>query len=176
MRGLRKMGCICGHDKESREKYLAPLRSVLKKYEKEERYLIPILQEAQDKYGYLPQDILKEIASHLALSLSQIYGVVTFYAQFHLKPRGKNVIRVCTGTACHVRGGAEVLKAIEDELHVKSGGTTEDLEYTLETVACIGACGLAPVIMVNNDTHGRMTAEKVPAVLQNYSTREKAVV
>ncbi|NLM96183.1 MAG: NADH-quinone oxidoreductase subunit NuoE [Halanaerobiaceae bacterium] len=170
------MGCICGHDSESREKYLAPLKSILKKYEREERYLIPILQEAQGQYGYLPKDVLKEIASYLDLSLSQIYGVVTFYAQFHLKPKGRNVIRVCTGTACHVRGGAEVLKAIENELKIKSGGTTDDLEFTLETVACIGACGLAPVIMVNDDTHGRLTPDKVPAILQNYRAREKAAV
>lgn len=162
------MGCVCGHGKESYEKYLAPLTEILGHYSKEQDSLIPILQEAQEQYGYLPQDILQEIATSLDLSLAKVYGVATFYSQFHLQPRGKNVIRVCTGTACHVRGAAEVLKAIEEELGVQSGGTTEDLEFTLETVACIGACGLAPVIMINNDTHGRLTPEQVTTILKSY--------
>ena len=162
------MACTCGNKKESREKYLAPLKGILKNYEKEERYLIPILQEAQDEYGYLPEDVIKEIASSLDLSLSQVYGVVTFYTQFHLEPRGKNIVRVCMGTACHVRGGADVLEAIQNELGIESGETTDDLKFTLEQVACIGACGLAPVIMVNDDTHGRLTAEKVSGILKNY--------
>jgi len=162
------MACTCGNEKESREKYFAPLKDILKNYAKEERYLIPILQEAQDEYGYLPEDVIKEIASNLNLSLSQVYGVVTFYTQFHLEPRGENIVRVCMGTACHVRGGADVLKAIQEELGIGSGETTEDLKYTLETVACIGACGLAPVIMINDDTHGRLTAEKVSGILANH--------
>ncbi|MFW6022686.1 MAG: NADH-quinone oxidoreductase subunit NuoE [Halanaerobiaceae bacterium] len=163
------MACTCGKESESREKYLAPLMGVMEKYDKKERYLIPILQEAQDEYGYLPEDVMKEIASYLNLSLSQVYGVVTFYTQFHLEPRGENIIRVCMGTACHVRGGSDVLKAIEEELGVDAGETTDDLKFTLETVACIGACGLAPVIMVNDDTHGRLTPEKVSTVLGQYN-------
>lgn len=170
------MGCVCGHGKESYEKYLEPLRDILAGYSQEQASLIPILQEAQEQYGYLPQDVLREIADSLHLSLAKVYGVVTFYTQFHLQPRGKNVIRVCTGTACHVRGAAEVLKAIEDELGIKSGGTTEDLEFTLETVACIGACGLAPVIMINDDTHGRLSPEKVAAVLDSYRGQRAAEV
>ncbi|MFP4662282.1 MAG: NADH-quinone oxidoreductase subunit NuoE [Halanaerobiales bacterium] len=162
------MACTCGNGKESREKYLAPLKNILANYEKEEKYLIPILQEAQDEYGYLPEEVLKGIAFGLDLSLSQVYGVVTFYTQFHLEPRGDNIIRVCMGTACHVRGGSDVLKAIQEEIGVESGETTEDLKFTLETVACIGACGLAPVIMINDDTHGRLTPEKVPGVLKEY--------
>jgi NADH-quinone oxidoreductase subunit E/NADP-reducing hydrogenase subunit HndA len=163
------MACNCGKGMESLNKYLAPLREILKNYEKDEKYLIPILQEAQEEYGYLPEEVLKEIASALDLSLSQVYGVVTFYTQFHMEPRGKNVIRVCMGTACHVRGGAEVLQTIQDELGIESGQTTEDLKFTLETVACIGACGLAPVIMVNDDTHGRLTPEKVASILKQYN-------
>lgn len=162
------MACTCGNEKESRKKYLAPLTDILKNYEKEERYLIPILQDAQDAYGYLPEDVIKKIATSLDLSLSQVYGVVTFYTQFHLEPRGENIVRVCTGTACHVRGASDVLKAIQDELGIESGETTDDLKYTLETVACIGACGLAPVIMINDDTHGRLTPEKVPGILANH--------
>lgn len=162
------MACECGNKKESLDKYLAPLRAILKNYEKEEKYLIPILQEAQDEYGYLPEEVLKEIASYLDLSLSQVYGVVTFYTQFHLEPRGKNIIRVCMGTACHVRGGADVLAAVKDALGIENGETTKDLKFTLETVACIGACGLAPVIMINDDTHGRLTPEKIPGILASY--------
>ncbi|NLL43048.1 MAG: NADH-quinone oxidoreductase subunit NuoE [Firmicutes bacterium] len=170
------MGCVCGHGKESYEKYLEPLREILACYSPEQASLIPILQEAQEQYGYLPKDILGEIADSLQMSLAKVYGVVTFYTQFHLEPRGKNVVRVCTGTACHVRGAAEVLKAIEDELGVESGGTTEDLEFTLETVACIGACGLAPVIMINDDTHGRLSPDKVAAILDSYREKQAGAV
>ena len=162
------MACNCGKEQTNLEKYLAPLKGIMKKYKKEEKYLIPILQESQDQYGYLPEEVLKEIASLLDLSLSQVYGVVTFYTQFHMEPRGKNIIRVCMGTACHVRGGTNVLQAIQDELGIESGETSPDLKFTLETVACIGACGLAPVIMINDDTHGRLTPEKIPAVLGQY--------
>lgn len=176
MKGGRSMGCVCGHEKESMDKYLAPLHQIMQKYPQEQRYLIPILQEAQEQYGYLPKDVLVEISKYLQVSLTKVYGVVTFYTQFHLQPRGRNVIKVCTGTACHVRGGAEVLKAIEEALGIKSGGTTPDLEFTLETVACIGACGLAPVIMVNNDTHGRMTPESVADVLNAYRNKEQTGV
>ncbi len=162
------MACNCGKEQTNLEKYLAPLKGIMKKYKKEEKYLIPILQESQDQYGYLPEEVLKEIASSLDLSLSQVYGVVTFYTQFHMEPRGKNIIRVCMGTACHVRGGSDVLQAIQDELGIENGETSPDLKFTLETVACIGACGLAPVIMINDDTHGRLTSEKIPAVLGQY--------
>ena len=162
------MSCNCGNEKVSWEKYLKPLYGILDNYEKEEKYLIPILQDAQNEYGYLPEEVLKEIACNLDLSLSQVYGVVTFYTQFHLEPRGENIIRVCQGTACHVRGAGPVLEKIEEELGIDSGETTEDLKFTLETVACIGACGLAPVIMVNDNTHGRLTPEKVPEILEQY--------
>ena len=161
------MACNCGND-ESREKYLKPLYQILDNYEKKEKNLIPVLQEAQDEYGYLPDEVLKEIASNLDLSLSQVYGVVTFYTQFHMNPRGENIVRVCMGTACHVRGAEPVLEEIKGQLDIDNGETTEDLKFTLETVACIGACGLAPVIMINDDTHGRLTPEKVPDILDQY--------
>ena len=163
------MACNCGNEKKNLEKYLEPLNEIFKDFDSEEKNLIPILQEAQEEYGYLPEEVLKKIASYLDLSLSQIYGVVTFYTQFHQKPRGKNIVRVCMGTACHVRGGEAVLDQIKEELGVDSGETTEDLKFTLETVACIGACGLAPVIMINDDTHGRLTPEKVPEILEKYN-------
>jgi len=154
--------------KEKLDEYLKPLTEILSRYEKKERYLIPVLQEAQEEYGYLPEEVMKEIALGLNLSLSQVYGVVTFYSQFHQEPRGNNIIRVCMGTACHVRGGDGILDAIKDELAIEAGETTEDLEFTLESVACIGACGLAPVIMINDETHGRLTPDKIPAILAKY--------
>ncbi|ADO77757.1 NADH-quinone oxidoreductase subunit NuoE [Halanaerobium praevalens] len=153
---------------EKLAEFLKPVAEILARYGKKERYLIPVLQEAQEEYGYLPEEVLKEIAIGLNLSLSQVYGVVTFYSQFHQEPRGNNIIRVCMGTACHVRGGEEILNAIKDELKIEAGQTTEDLEFTLESVACIGACGLAPVIMINDDTHGRLTPESIPEIISKY--------
>lgn len=130
--------------------------------------MIPVLQKAQELYGFLPKEALRHIAEGLNLPLSQVYGVATFYAQFHLKPRGRNIIRVCLGTACHVRGAAAILNKVEEHLQIKAGETSEDLRYTLEPVACIGACGLAPVMMINDDTHGRLTADSVPELLARY--------
>ena len=153
---------------EKLAKYLKPVKEILGRYESKERYLIPVLQEAQEEYGYLPEEVLTEIALGLNLSLSQVYGVVTFYSQFHQEPRGNNIIRVCMGTACHVRGGGKILDALKEELEIDSGETTDDLAFTLESVACIGACGLAPVIMVNDDTHGRLIPEEIPSILAKY--------
>ena len=162
------MVCKCGNGEENLEEFLAPLCEIFGDYKAKEKYLIPILQDAQEEYGYLPKDVLREISSFLGLSFSQVYGVATFYSQFHLEPRGENIIRVCMGTACHVRGGEKILEKIQDELGVEDGETTDDLEFTLESVACIGACGLAPVIMINDDTHGRLTPEQVPNILSEY--------
>ena len=146
----------------------AKLDEILKKYEGVRGALIPVLQDTQNAYGYLAKEVLEQIAVRMDVPISQIYGVVTFYAQFHLKPRGKNIIRVCQGTACHVRGAKAILQAIEDKLQIKAGGTTADLMFTLETVACIGACGLAPVMMINDDTHGRLTTESIPEIFAKY--------
>jgi len=144
------------------------LQAVLDKYKETKGAIIPILQEAQEAYGYLSREVLYEIAAQTGVPISQIYGVVTFYSQFHLNPRGKNIIRVCQGTACHVRGAKAILTRLEELLSVKPGGTTPDLQFTLETVACIGACGLAPVLMINDDTHGRLTVESVEEILGRY--------
>ena len=130
--------------------------------------LIPVLQAAQDAYGYLPEPVLEEIAVRLNVPISQIYGVVTFYAQFHLEPRGKHVVRTCQGTACHVRNASRILEALKTDLGVSPGGTTGDLQFTLETVACIGACSLAPVMMVDHDTHGRLKPDLITKILDNY--------
>ncbi|WP_293729077.1 NADH-quinone oxidoreductase subunit NuoE [uncultured Phascolarctobacterium sp.] len=142
--------------------------AILAKYKDVKGPLIPILQEVQSLYNYLPKDVLEYIAKHTGTPIADIYGVVTFYSLFHLNPRGRNIIRVCQGTACHVRGGKTILQALEKQLGIKAGHTTEDLRFTLETVACIGACGLAPVMQINEDTHGRLTTDKLAAILDRY--------
>lgn len=122
--------------------------------------LIPLLQKAQAEWGYLPQEALRAIARELRLPESKVYGVATFYAQFKLTPVGRQRVMVCRGTACHVRGGARVLTTVKKELGLQEGETAADLSYTLETVACIGACALAPCLVVNNHVHGRLTPQK----------------
>ncbi|WP_018085347.1 NADH-quinone oxidoreductase subunit NuoE [Desulfurispora thermophila] len=160
------MACQCSQqDAAAREQ---AMRQALEKYKNMRGALIPLLQEAQEIYGYLPKEVMQLISRELGIPFSKTYGVATFYAQFHLKPRGRNIIRVCQGTACHVRGGAKILEEVKDKLQVKVGDSTADLRYTLETVACIGACGLAPAMMVNDDTHGRLTPEKAVQVLEQY--------
>jgi NADH-quinone oxidoreductase subunit E len=131
--------------------------------------LIPILQETQEKFRYLPAAAMREIAKFLHIPESAVYGVSTFYAQFKLTPLGKKVIRMCRGTACHVRGASKVLAEMEKQLGIKAGETTDDMEYTLETIACIGACALAPTMTIDNETYGKMTAKKVAEVLGDRS-------
>jgi len=156
--------CCC--DAEANQ--YAQLDEILAKYKGTKGALIPVLQKAQDAYGYLSTDVITRIAHGLNTPLSAVYGVVTFYAQFHLKPRGRNIIRVCMGTACHVRGAGAIVREIEKVTSLKAGETSQDLRFTFETVACIGACGLAPVIMVNDDTHGRLTPDKMASILDAY--------
>lgn len=144
------------------------LDEIICKYRNENGPLIPILQEAQAVYGYLPAHVLKHISKTIRVPLAKIYGVATFYSQFRLTPVGRNLINVCLGTACHVRGGAKILETMEKSLHIKDGETTEDERFTLEIVACIGACGLAPVISINNKVHGRLTPESLAGILAKY--------
>lgn len=155
---------------KSSEKAWEQLAVLLDKYRGTKGSVIPVLQQAQEIFGYLPREVLIKISKEIDVPVSQIYGVVTFYAQFHLEPRGQNIIRSCQGTACHVRGAKAVLVAIREKLGLKEGQvTTPDLKFTLETVACIGACGLAPVFMVNDDTHGRLTPESVGPIMDKYA-------
>ncbi|GEA14246.1 NADH-quinone oxidoreductase subunit E [Moorella sp. E308F] len=144
------------------------LAEVLERYAGTKGALIPLLQEAQEIYGYLSREVMQEIARRLKIPFSQVYGVATFYTQFHLKPRGRNIIRVCQGTACHVRGGARLLEAISATLGIGKNETTPDGRFTLETVACLGSCGLAPVMMINEETYGRLAPEKIPTILEKY--------
>ena len=145
------------------------LDEVLALYSGEEEELIPILQKVQGELGYIPEKAIKRIAEFLKMPEVTVFGVVTFYAQFKLVPTGRNLIRVCRGTACHVRGGARILKELETKLEIKSGETTPDLEHTLETVACIGACALSPAVVVNDKVHAKMTLEKVKEILDQKS-------
>jgi NADH-quinone oxidoreductase subunit E len=127
--------------------------------------LIPILQKTQDIYGYLPAEALAEISRATRIPLSKVYGVVTFYAQFSLVPKGKHTVRVCRGTACHVRGGKSVLTTAKRVLGVGDGETTEDMMFTLETVACLGACALAPVAVVDGTYYGKVTAQRMEQII-----------
>jgi NADH-quinone oxidoreductase subunit E len=144
------------------------LNEILSSYEGREDELIPILQQVQQVFGYLPELAMERIARFLKLPESTVFGVGTFYAQFKLVPSGRNIIRVCRGTACHVRGGARILREVEKHLGIRPGESSPDLEYCLETVACIGACALAPTMVVNNETHGQMTTKKVTEVLEQF--------
>ncbi len=157
--------CTCGEHAESQE---VAMQKLFDKYRDYKGGLIPVLQEAQNIYGYLPKEVLQQIAKELRIPFSKVYGVCTFYAQFHLKPRGRNIIRVCLGTACHVRGGSKIFEAAKEHLGIDHGETTEDLKFTLETVACIGACGLSPCMMINDDTHGRLVPKQVGGILDSY--------
>jgi NADH-quinone oxidoreductase subunit E len=146
------------------------LNGILSSYQRNEDQLIPILQQVQLAFGYLPETAMRKIAKFLNLPESTVFGVVTFYAQFRLVPSGRNMITVCRGTACHVRGGARILREVEKQLGVKPGETTSDFEYSLETVACFGACALAPVMVVNDKVQGRMSTAKVREMLGNGSS------
>lgn len=162
------MSCTCCTQEPKEDPKQRALQEAFAKYRGVEGSLIPLLQEAQEIFGYLPGEIMQQIAKELHLPFSKVYGVATFYAQFHLKPRGRHIIRVCTGTACHVRGADRLLESIREALGLAGEGTTEDLRYTLETVACLGACGLAPAMMINEDTYGRLTPAKAVEVLKEY--------
>jgi len=147
------------------------LDELLSHYSGKREELIPILQEAQEQFRSLPLEVMREIAKFLRMPDSAVFGVSTFYAQFKLVPSGKRIVRVCRGTACHVRGGARILREVERRLGIKPGETTDDWEYTLETVACIGACALAPTMTLDKETHGQMTTKKVAEV---FSDRDKS--
>jgi NADH:ubiquinone oxidoreductase subunit E len=141
------------------------LDGILSQYDGENDDLIPILQDAQEKFGYLPEEVMAGIAKFLRLPESNVFGVATFYAQFKLTPIGKRIVKVCRGTACYVRGGTRILNEVEKQLGIKPGETTDDLEYSLETIACFGSCALAPVIVIDKTVYGRMTTKKVTEIL-----------
>jgi NADH-quinone oxidoreductase E subunit len=131
--------------------------------------LIPLLQDVQAAYSYLPEPALRDIAEFLGIPLVRVFGVATFYNQFRLTPIGKNIIRVCRGTACHVKNSSNLLVALESALGIKAGETTRDKNFTLETVACIGACSIAPLITVNDEFYGRLSVKDIPKILKTYT-------
>jgi len=145
---------------------LSLMEPVLQKYRGREDALITSLQEIQEIYGYLPEAALRHLSKESSIAMSRIYAVATFYAQFYLTRRGKNIIRVCCGTACHVRGGKNVLNAVENSLGIHDGETTGDYKYTLETVACLGACAMGPVVVANGKYYGKMTPDKAENLLR----------
>ena len=145
---------------------LEPLNKVIDEFGGKNGTLIPILQRAQEIYGYLPPQVLTRISERTGVPLSQIYGVVTFYAQFYLTRRGKCIVRQCDGTACHVRGAGKIVDVIEKELGIKAGETTPDYKFTFEVVYCLGSCGLSPVAVVDDKVVGRLVPEKMVQILR----------
>ncbi len=131
--------------------------------------LVPILQQVQKAYGHLPRPILMEVSERTGIPASRIFGVAMFYEQFHLEPHGRHTIRCCRGTACHVKGGHNIIKAVKQTLGVEPGQTTEDMRFTFETVACLGTCFLAPAMMINNDYYGHMNTRRIKSILERYS-------
>jgi NADH-quinone oxidoreductase subunit E len=140
------------------------LSTIFSSFEKRPDSLIPVLQRVQEEFGYLPEEAMISIAKAIGVPESRVYAVASFYAQFRFTPMGRNHVMVCRGTACHVRGAQRILDEAERRLGIKEGETTEDLEYTLETVACIGCCGLAPTIVINETTYGRLTPKDIPKI------------
>ncbi len=152
---------------------LSQIKEAIDRWGNRKDYLIEILQDLQDHYHYLPEEVLMELSKQLKVPLNQIYEVATFYKAFSLKPKGKYVINVCLGTACHVQGAVQVLGSFERELGIKVGETDKNLHFTLDSVRCIGCCGLAPVVTVNEDVHGKLTADSVTKVLERYKKEIK---
>ena len=146
---------------------------IITRHSPEKRYLIPILQDIQAQYNYLPPVALATVSKQLDIPMIDIISVASFYNAFSFTPRGKHVVTVCTGTACHVRGGPKILEEFERRLEVQAGGTTEDKQFTLETVACLGCCAIGPVVVVDGDYYAQQTIGKVGSVMKKYSSKEK---
>jgi NADH-quinone oxidoreductase subunit E len=151
---------------------LKPVLDILEEYKNQKGAIIPILQRTQVVYGYLPKPILKEISKRMRIPISRILGVATFYAQFHLKRRGRHLIRVCDGTACHVKGATKLVDVIEENLDVKPGDSSPDYKYTLEIVYCVGSCGLAPVVIVDGRVIGQSEPDKLVRQLKRLSDQD----
>ena len=141
---------------------------ILDRYQRDQGLLVSILQDVQSEFYYLPQDAIEEVSRGLDIPLTQAYSIATFFKAFSLKPRGRHLINVCLGTACHVRGAVRILDKMERDLNVKTGETTEDLRFTLETVNCVGACALGPIVLIDGKYHGQMSTDKVDSVLKDY--------
>lgn len=154
-------------DKNVAEQYEA-LRAVIAEHKGEQGALMPVLQSAQNIFGYVPAEVQRFIAEGLGVTLSEVYGVATFYSQFSLEPNGEHVIGVCLGTACYVKGSQKVLDRLAEELDVEVGKTTKDGKFTLNATRCLGACGLAPVMMIGDEVYGRLVPDDIPDILAKY--------
>ncbi len=146
---------------------------ILRDSSPEKDSLIPLLQKTQEKFGYLPEKAMVKIANYLDISPTKVWGVATFYSQFRFEPQGDHSIKVCHGTSCHVKGAEEITETIEDELGIEPGGTTQDEKFSLERVACLGCCSLAPVIMIDDTVYGNLTRQKVKEILHEYGEEDE---
>lgn len=144
------------------------VENILSNYTKDKSNLIQILNEVQEKFGYVPMKVQEQIAKHLNIEVAEVYGVVTFYSRFTLKPKGKYAISVCMGTACFVKGGEKILDKVKEKLKIEEGETTDDGKFSIDATRCIGACGLAPVFTVNDEVYGKATPEMVDEVIEKY--------
>ncbi|HHT9130712.1 MAG TPA: NADH-quinone oxidoreductase subunit NuoE [Candidatus Brocadiaceae bacterium] len=151
---------------------LSIIESLLEEYKNARGAVIPILQKAQAEYGYLPEPVIDRIAERLNISASEIVGVATFYAQFHLKPRGQHIIKVCCGTACHVKNAKNLSAKVHEKLKINVNETSEDKLFTFEEVSCLGACGIAPVVVIDEDVHGELSPDKLDGILDKYKKSE----
>jgi NADP-reducing hydrogenase subunit HndA len=145
------------------------LREAIAEHKTRNSALMPALQEAQSIYGYMPIEVQTIVAEEMGVSLSEIYGIVTFYSQFHLQPKGKYQVHICTGTACYVKGAGKIVEAFEKALGIKDGECTPDGKFSIDALHCVGACGLAPVMSVNEDVYGKVTEDMVSDILSNYA-------
>ena len=153
---------------------LSLLDSLIEKYKNKRGNLIPLLQGAQHIYGYIPKSVFLRFEKEVGLHLSEMYGVATFYAQFRLKPVGKHIVKVCHGTACHVQNASKISEAIEEALGIKDGETTEDRLFTIESVACLGCCSLAPVMMIGDETYGSLNSKKATKIIKDIRRKEQS--
>lgn len=158
---------LCAEAQENAKK----LNAIIEKYKGTDGALIPVLHEAQDVYGYLPLEVQRTIAEKLNIPLAEVYGVVSFYTQFSINPKGKYKISVCMGTACYVKGSSDVLDKFRTRLSIDVGECTEDQKFSLDACRCIGACGLAPVVTINDEVYGKLTADDVDDILDKYEDR-----
>ncbi len=150
------------------------VNAFIRKHQNQKKALIAILQDVQAEYNYLPQEALRQVARSVGLPLIDVIGVATFFRAFSLKPRGRHVVTVCSGTACHVRGGPKILEEFERQLGVGAGETTADRKFTLETVACLGCCAIGPVVVVDGDFHAQTSVRKVSSIIKQYAKKRDA--